>query len=194
MLIGRGANWYRPYRVGTNNTVYTLDKIHFYKDDKIMVTYNYGWFSNKNDGDITNIELPVEEIKLKRKIKFDGTVFIMSKGKDWSGELKAELYIPADMLNIHFVENEIINNKYVNAIYEGEQNIYISVCIKMLDRELYAIRDEYEKIYRRIDDSCLAVYDSDKVLADIDRLKEIAEKYIAERKRIKGLTIDDIEI
>ena len=118
----------------------------------------------------------------------------MSKGKDWLGELKAELYIPADMLGVHFVKHEIMWHRQVCAVYEGEQGIYISSCVKMLDTELYAIRDEYEEVYKSVSDSYLAVHDSDKVLADIDRLKELAEKYIAERKRVHSLTIDDIEV
>lgn len=193
MLIGR-VGCYRPYRLVANNTAYTVDNIHFYKDNEILVSSQSGWLEDKNGRDIMNIDLPIEEIKLKRKIKFDGAVFIMSKGKDWSGELKAELYIPADILGVHFAENIIMFHRQVCAVYEGEQGIYISVCVKMLDSELYAVRDEYEEVYKLVSDSCLAVYNSDEVLANIDRLKELAEKYIAERKRVHNLTIDDIEI
>lgn len=193
MLIGR-TNWYRPYRIFANNTTYTVDKIHFYKDNEILVSTQSGWLEDKNGRDIMNIDLPIEEIKLKRKFKLDGTVFIMSKGKSWAGELEAELYIPADMLGVHFVEHKIMCHKLVCAVYEGEQNIYISSCIKTLDGELYAIRDEYEKVYNSVSDSYLAVHNSDEVLANIDRLKELAEKYIAERKRVHNLTIDDIEL
>lgn len=193
MTIGR-VGCYRPYRVVANNTAYTVDKIHFYKDNEILISSQSGWVEDKNGRDIMNIDLSVEEIKLKRKLKFDGTVFIMSKGKDWASELRAELYIPADMMGVHFVKHEIVYHKLVCAVYEGEQNIYISSCVKMLDTELYAIRDEYEKVYNSVSDSYLAVHNSDEVLANIDRLKELAEKYIAERKRVHNLTIDDIEL
>lgn len=186
MKIGRGTNWYRPYSVTVNNKYYKIAKIHFYNTEGIVVSSNSGWLETKQS-DIKEIELPIEELKLKRKIKFDGTVFIVSKGRE------ADLYIPADMLNIHFVEHKIMYSTQVRAIYEGEQGIYITSYVKSLNEGLMSIRAEYEEIYKRVTDSDLSIK-GNGVLGDIDRLKVLAEEFIAERIRISNLTIDDIKI
>ena len=193
MKIGREVNWYRPYAVTVNNKAYKIHQIHFYNTEGIVVSSNSGWLET-TEGDIREIELPIEKLKLKRKVKFDGTVFAISKGKEWCGsDIEADLYIPADMLNIHFVEHKIMYSTQVRAVYEGEQGIYITSYVKSLDDHLMSIRAEYEKVHKRVTDSDLSVK-GNGVLADIDRLKELAEEFIAERIRIHNLTIDNIEI
>jgi hypothetical protein len=194
MKIGQVNNFYRPYYVLVNNKWYQVKKIKFYKDNEILVESQSGWLE-KVDGDIKEVKLPIEKIKLKRKENFDGTVFIISRGKEWCGnDTMADLYIPADMLDIHFTRHEIAYKTQVRAIFEGEQGIYISHCVKLLDSKLHIIRGQYEEVYKKVSDSCLAVCQSEQVLDDIDKLKELAEKFIAERKRVHNLTIDDIEI
>ena len=115
MLVVRKANWYRPYYVIASGREYKVEKIHFYKDNKILVTNDNGWLIFMDEynvqRDIEYIELPIEEIKTKRKEKFDGSVFVISQGKEsYSEDLLCELYIPSDMFDIQFVEN--ITTKY----------------------------------------------------------------------------------
>lgn len=195
MLIIRKSCWYRPYYIVASGREYKLERIHFYKDNKILVSTNNGWLGNSQELDIENIELPVDEIKVKRKENFNGEIFAISKGKENYGvDLLAELYIPADMLGIHFVEYKIMYNSQVRAIFEGEQGIYINSYVKSLDGRLNAIRNEYEETYKRVSDTYLSIHKAENVLADIDRLKKLAEEFVAERKRIHDLTIDDIEL
>lgn len=195
MKLTRGTSWYRPYYVTANNKGYKVNTIKFYKDNEIIVASNSGWLENKNDMDITEIVLPVEEVKVRRKAKFDGEVFIISLGKeDYGNETIADVYIPADMLGIHFVEHKIMYNSQVRAVFEGEQGIYITSYVKSLNEHLNAIRNEYEETYKRVSDTDLSIHKAEDVLADIDRLKKLAEEFITERKRIHDLTIDDIEI
>ena len=195
MKIGKTEGWYRPYGVVANNKAYRVNKIKFYKDDEVLVESRSGWLETARGIDITEIELPIEEIKLKRKENFDGTVFIISLGKESYGtETLADVYIPADMLNIHFVKHQIEFSRQVTAVYEGEQNICITKYIKSLDSELYAIRNEYEAIYKEVNDSKMAIGSVDIVLSNIDKLRELAERYKAEKERISNLTITDIEI
>lgn len=195
MKIGRVNNWYRPYYVLVNNKWYQVNKIKFYKDDAILVESQSGWLENGKGGDLQEIELPIKEIKLKRKENLDGSVFIVSKGKEFCGkEIIADLYIPADMVGIHFVRHEIAYKTQVRAIFEGEQGIHISSYVKSLDSTLFVIREEYEKVYKQVSDTALSIVNSEEVLSNIDKLKELAEEFIAERKRVNSLTIDDIEI
>lgn len=191
MVIGQVNNWYRPYYVLVNSKWYKVDKIKFYKDNAIMVESQSGWLE-RVDGDIKEIELPIDEIKLKRKETFDGKVFIISKGKEWCGnETIVDLYIPADMLNIHFAKHEI-KYQQLRAVYEGEHNIYISVYVKSLTVELEAIRDEYEKVYKQLDGYSMRTNRADIIYDNIDKLKELAEKYKAEQKRVYELKVEDV--
>jgi hypothetical protein len=194
MLIGRIGTYYRPYYVLVNNKWYKVDKIKFYKDNEIMVESHSGWLEKTSGGDIVELELPVEEVKLKRKESFDGKVFIISKGKEQCGnDTIADLYIPADMLGIHFSKHEI-KYQQLRAVYEGEQDIYISTVIKNLTDKLYAIREEYENVYKELNDSVMNIEKEEIVLAKIDELKRLAIEFKAEKKRVHDLTIDDIEI
>lgn len=198
MKIGRTEAWYRPYIISVNGRNYRVNKIYFYSDEKIIVTNNNGWLETTDkygiSNDIAEIELPTEEIIQKRKIKFDGTVFIISGGKYYVGENRADLYIPAEMLNVHFVEHKLEYDTQIRAIYKGDQGIYISQYIKSIDGKLNSIRAEYEECYKEISGTSLHVCKSEIVLGNIDRLKQLAEEYTAERKRLASLTIDDIDL
>ncbi len=194
MLITRKASWYRPYYMVASNREYKVDRIHFYEDNKILVSTNSGWMENQNGRDIESFELPIDEIKVKRKANFDGTVFAISKGKESYGtDLIAELYIPADMLNIHFVENKIEYKTQVRAIYKGTQGIYISSYVKSIDGELNSIRNQYEEIYKDCDGYNLG-YHTEHIIEKIDNLKALAEQYIKAKQLMESLTIDDIEV
>ena len=194
MLISRKANWYRPYYVMASGREYKLEKIHFYNDGKIIVSTNCGWLENEKGYDIENFELPIEEIKTRRKESFNGEVFVISKGKEsYTNELLAELYIPTDMLDIQFVENKIEYKNQVRAIYKGKQDIYISTYIKSLDKELNKIRGQYEEIYKGCDGYNLGFHTED-IIEKLDNLKALAERYIKEKQQMESLTIEDIEL
>ena len=193
MIITRAASWYRPYYVVASGREYKIEKIHFYNDGKILVSVNNGWLENQN-GDIESIELPIDEIKAKRKEDFNGKVFVISKGKELYGdELLAELYIPCEMLNVQFVENKIEYKTQVRAIYKGANGIYISSYVKSLDGELNKIRKEYEEIYKACDGYNLGCHTED-IIKKIDNLKALAEQYVKEKQLIESLTINDIEL
>ena len=193
MIIGQRNKWYRPYYVLVNDKWYQVKEIKFYKDNKVIVESQSGWLE-KVDGDIKEIALPIDEIKLKRKETFDGKVFIISRGKEWCGnDTMADLYIPADMLNVHFARHEI-KYQQLRAVYEGEQGIYISVYIKSLTVELEAIRDEYDELYKQLDGCSMKTEKIEIFYNKINRLKELAEKFKAEQKRVYELKVEDIEI
>lgn len=200
MKIGQSNGLYRPYSVYASGKWHTISNIHFYEGDSILVSTGEGWLSSKTNSfsynkDIESVELPVEEIKTKRKLKFDGTVFIM-KVKDPIGyydTIKTELYIPADMLGIHFVEHKICGN-WVYAVYEGEHDIRINHIVKFLDRDMHRIEKEYEELHKKVDRYDMTIRNSEDILANIDRLREIALEYYAERERVRNLTIEDIEL
>lgn len=198
MLISRVEKWCRPYCItASNNKSYKLENIHFYKDNKILVSTGHGWFEKQVGNitrDIESLELPIDEIKVKRKEAFNGEVYIISKGKDnYSSDLLAELYIPSEMLNIQFVENTIMYDYQVRAIYKGTDGIFINTYVKSIDEKLSSIRNQYEELHKACEMFKLN-YNAEDILENIDKLKALAEQYITEKKRIKGLTINDIDL
>lgn len=194
MLITRGASWYRPYYIVASGREYRLEKIHFYKDNKILVSTDSGWLGKESGADIESLEIPIDEIKVKRKEKFDGEVFAISKGKEGYGtDLIAELYIPAEMFDIQFMENKIEYQSQVRAIYKGANDIYISTYVKSLNGELNKIRNQYDEVYKACDGYNLG-YHTEDIIENLDKLKALAEQYIEEKKRVDNLTIEDIEL
>lgn len=194
MIVTRKENWYRPYYVMASGREYKVEKIHFYKDGKILVSSNSAWLEKENGGDVESLELPIEEIKTKRKESFDGKVFVISKGKEsYTNELLCELYIPSDLLDIHFVENRIEYKTQVRAIYKGSQGICISSYVKSIDGELNSIRNQYEELYKDCDEYNLG-YHTENILEKLDNLKVLATRYIEAKKQMENLTIDDIKL
>lgn len=194
MKIGRTVNWYRPYSVIVNKREYKLEKIHFYQENSILVSSQSGWLEDRNHVDLESIDLPVEEIKLRRKEKFDGEIFAIVHKEQYGHDTVADLYIPSNVFNVHFVQNVLRNHSTIYAAFEGDHGIYIERYVKSIDRKLYEIRNEYEEVHKKVNDSYLAIHRSEEVLTNLDRLKELAEAYAEERKRLRNLTIDDIEM
>ena len=121
-------------------------------------------------------------------------MFIISRGKEAYGtETEADLYIPAELLNIHFTENKIEYKTQIRAIYRGDNDIYISRYIKSLDDDLRKIRAEYDALI----ENCSGYRFTDKtenIIEDLEKLQTLAKQYLQEKQRIEALTIDDITL
>lgn len=194
MLVSKKADWYRPYYIMASGREYKLERIHFYKDGKILVSSHSGWLEKEHGGDIACLELSVNEIKIKRKVNFNGEIFAISNGKESYGDdLVAELYIPAEIFNIHFVENVIKYKTQVRAVYRGDNDIYIETYVKSIDGELNNIRNQYEEVYKKCDEYNLG-YHTENIIENLNKLKELAEQYIKAKEQMEKLTINDIEL
>lgn len=194
MKIGRESSFYRPYAIVVNNRGYYVENICFYNENGVVVSTK-GWLENNNGGDIKEIELPIEEIKLRRKENFDGKVFAMTNKNKYTNETRMKLYIPCDMLGIHFVENEYNKAVYdVYSIYKGNQEINIKQFVKSVDVKLQNIRSEYEQLCNNVDSSALYIKKTDDVITNLEKMAELAKEYKDEKERLRNLTIDDIEL
>ena len=194
MKIGRESSFYRPYAIVVNNRSYYVENICFYNESGVVVSTN-GWLEDNNGGDIKEIELPIEEIKLRRKENFDGKVFAMTNKNKYTNETRMKLYIPCDMLGIYFVENEYNKAVYdVYSIYKGNQEIKIKQFVKSVDVKLQNIRSEYEQLCNNVDSSALYIKKTDDVIANLEKMAELAKEYKEEKERLRNLTIDDIEL
>lgn len=189
----------RKYAVTVHDKLYYIDNIIFYKDNQIVLYTNQGWLETKTDTgtrDISCLEIPAEEIKLKRKPNaFDGTTYIIAYGKDWSGHLKATLYIPAADLGIHKVAYELKQNgNYVYTIWKGTRGIHIEIHTKTLCDTLYDFRNEYEETYKAVSDTDMAIDKEETFLENLNKLITLAEEYFAERKRLANLRVEDLDL
>lgn len=181
----------RRYYVNVNDKGYYVEDIVFYQDGKPLISSGNGWLKNAEGCDIWNIELPVDTIKLKRKAVFNAReVYILSCGKNFHGELTAVLYIPADMLNIKFAEYSLSSYR-VMAKYTGNDGIVLKKYIKSIDGKLNELFAEYEQAHRNVDVYNMSLQKAELVLANIDKLKAIAEAYKEEKKRLYFLTVED---
>lgn len=181
----------RRYYVYVNDKGYYVEDIVFYQDGKLLVSSGRGWLENAECCDIWNIELPVDTIKLKRKAVFNTRdVYILSNGKNFHGELTAVLYIPADMLNIKFAEH-FLRSYRVLARYTGNDGIVLEKYIKAVDGKLNELFAEYEQAHRDVDVYNMSLQKAELVLANIDKMKAIAEAYKEEKKRLYYLTVED---
>lgn len=200
MILTRDPNGIRRnYTVAVRDKLYYIENIIFYKDNQIVIYTNGGWLETKTDTgtrDISCLEIPAEEIKLKRKPNaFDGTTYIIAYGKDWSGHLKANLYIPAADLGIHKVAYELKQNgNYVYTIWKGTQGIHIEFHTKTLCDTLYDFRNKYEEAYEAVSDTYMAIDKEETFLDNLDKLRTLAEEYFAERKRLANLTLEDLDL
>lgn len=189
----RQNGYYRPYSVVVNGRGYYVGNIHFYDENGVVASSGSGWLERKGyPTDIKSIELPVEEIKLRRKPRFDGVVFAILH-KDWD-ETKAELYIPCDMLGVHFTCNKLEKGTWqVRKVYDGEQEIHIEQYVFSVDGKLTEICARYDNLYKDCE-SYRLISNSDKVAANLDRMRELTEDYRTELARLNRLTIDDIDV
>ena len=191
ITLKRETKWYRPYYAVVNDRQYKVDNLKIYQDGKILVDTG-SWFEDKRSRDIENVELPIDKIILRRKEKFDGEVFAMTHKESYGNETLVDIYIPADMLNIHFTEYRIMY-RCLNAIYEGDQGIYIHSFVKDLDAHAREIEREYEEIYKQVDRFKMTNFgnNGEKLFELLDKMKSLAADYYAENKRVNNLTVEE---
>lgn len=192
MKITRVANWYRPYYIEASGKTYRLEKIHFYKDGKVIASSLSGWLEKENYEDLETLELPVNEIKVKRKINLNGKeVYVISNGKeDFGNDLLAELYIPCDTVNLHFTGYVLSHKTQIWTTFKGDNDIYVANYVKSIDSELQRLRTAYEEVSKHCNSYDL-LYNTEDVLVGLGKMKELAEAYHAEKVRIDNRTIED---
>lgn len=191
MIIGRDSSFYRPYIIEVNGKDYYVDNIVMYDSDGIMCQTGCGWFEKGISNDITEIELDTDAIKLRRKEKFDGEVFVTLHKKSYEKKSVATLYIPADMLNVHFVKYTYETDIwYVYKVFAGDNGICIRECMGSTDSNLSEIRREIEENDKNLDSYHL-IYHTDDAISSCEELTRLAKMYKAERERLKNLSVED---
>lgn len=172
-------------------------EIHVYDKDGVMFTTNSGYFEDDDGEVIDEIWLNTDkDIKLKRKLKFDGDVFVMTKDK--YREKYWSLYIPNKLLNfesqgrilLEFYSSFSVSEKYVSDKIDASylQNL---PGIK-LNGKLNKIFYEFNSLKEKIDIAKKSEVQT--LLNKLDLLKKLAKKHEKERERILSLDLESLEI
>lgn len=104
---------WNPYRVYVSGNIYELENIHLYDGHGVVVSTGHGWFGNSNNY-VQSLSMP--DIQLRRKPKFDGLPFVMSRARKL-----AELYVPIGFLG--FTKTSIFED---HGYFQLERTRYVS--------------------------------------------------------------------
>lgn len=194
--IERRSEWYRPYYLSTNTHMYRVNSFVFFNPltEAIVLTVGHSYLQNSQGIDLQGFNLFQKEIKRKQKVTLSNKeAYIISQGKEEYGvDLLCDLYIPINMLNIKF-EKHIKERDYIYSVYSGDQGIYIKHYEMNLATTLMVIVQEFNDVRETLTSYNLQYHFEDyNILGEIDRLKNIAEKFQEERKRIDNLKVEDV--
>lgn len=189
IILSKDYAWYRPYKYDK----YIIKNIKFYDENGIVIEVGSGWLEN-NHKDLDYVKLNIDEIQLKRKEDFSiKGAFIISKGKDFSDELGADLYINIELVNLKFggykKEYDNIRKYYVGSDYDN-QEFEVSSNVKWLKENWYKYQAIVQENAKKLEN---IYYDTtiDEVAECVKNIKKYADKMFKERQIIESYSIED---
>lgn len=189
IILSKDYAWYRPYKYDK----YIIKNIKFYDENGIVIEVGSGWLEN-NHKDLDYVKLNIDEIQLKRKEDFSiKGAFIISKGKDFSDELGADLYINIELVNLKFggykKEYDNIRKYYVGSDYDN-QEFEVSSNVKWLKENWYKYQAIVQENAKKLEN---IYYDTtiDEVAECVKNIKKYADKMFKERQLIENYSIED---
>lgn len=189
IILSKDYAWYRPYKYDK----YIIKNIKFYDENGVVIEVGSGWLEN-NHKDLDYVKLNIDEIQLKRKEDFSiKGAFIISKGKDFSDELGADLYINIELVNLKFggykKEYDNIRKYYVGNDYDN-QTFEVSSNVKWLKENWYKYQAIVQENAKKLEN---IYYDTtiDEVAECVKNIKKYANKMFKERQIIESYSIED---
>ena len=189
IILSKDYAWYRPYKYDK----YIIKNIKFYDENGIVIEVGSGWLEN-NHKDLDYVKLNIDEIQLKRKEDFSiKGAFIISKGKDFSDELGADLYINIELVNLKFggykKEYDNIRKYYVGSDYDN-QEFEVSSNVKWLKENWYKYQAIVQENAKKLEN---IYYETtiDEVAECVKNIKKYADKMFKERQLIESYSIED---
>lgn len=189
IILSKDYAWYRPYKYDK----YIIKNIKFYDENGIVIEVGSGWLEN-NHKDLDYVKLNIDEIQLKRKEDFSiKGAFIISKGKDFSDELGADLYINIELVNLKFggykKEYDNIRKYYIGSDYDN-QEFEVSSNVKWLKENWYKYQAIVQENAKKLEN---IYYDTtiDEVAECVKNIKKYADKMFKERQLIENYSIED---
>lgn len=189
IILSKDYAWYRPYKYDK----YIIKNIKFYDENGIVIEVGSGWLEN-NHKDLDYVKLNIDEIQLKRKEDFSiKGAFMISKRKDFSDELGADLYINIELVNLKFggykKEYDNIRKYYVGSDYDN-QEFEVSSNVKWLKENWYKYQAIVQENAKKLEN---IYYDTtiDEVAECVKNIKKYADKMFKERQLIENYSIED---
>lgn len=189
IILSKDYAWYRPYKYDK----YIIKNIKFYDENGIVIEVGSGWLEN-NHKDLDYVKLNIDEIQLKRKEDFSiKGAFMISKRKDFSDELGADLYINIELVNLKFggykKEYDNIRKYYVGSDYDN-QTFEVSSNVKWLKENWYKYQAIVQENAKKLEN---IYYDTtiDEVAECVKNIKKYADKMFKERQLIESYSIED---
>ena len=189
IILSKDYAWYRPYKYDK----YIIKNIKFYDENGIVIEVGSGWLEN-NHKDLDYVKLNIDEIQLKRKEDFSiKGAFMISKGKDFSDELGADLYINIELVNLKFggykKEYDNIRKYYVGSDYDN-QEFEVSSNVKWLKENWYKYQAIVQENAKKLEN---IYYDTtiNEVAECVKNIKKYADKMFKERQIIESYSIED---
>ena len=189
IILSKDYAWYRPYKYDK----YIIKNIKFYDENGIVIEVGSGWLEN-NHKDLDYVKINIDEIQLKRKEDFSiKGAFMISKGKDFSDELGADLYINIELVNLKFggykKEYDNIRKYYVGSDYDN-QTFEVSSNVKWLKENWYKYQAIVQENAKKLEN---IYYDTtiDEVAECVKNIKKYADKMFKERQLIENYSIED---
>lgn len=189
IILSKDYAWYRPYKYDK----YIIKNIKFYDENGIVIEVGSGWLEN-NHKDLDYVKLNIDEIQLKRKEDFSiKGAFMISKGKDFSDELGADLYINIELVNLKFggykKEYDNIRKYYVGSDYDN-QEFEVSSNVKWLKENWYKYQAIVQENAKKLEN---IYYDTtiDEVAECVKNIKKYADKMFKERQLIESYSVED---
>lgn len=189
IILSKDYAWYRPYKYDK----YIIKNIKFYDENGIVIEVGSGWLEN-NHKDLDYVKLNIDEIQLKRKEDFSiKGAFMISKGKDFSDELGADLYINIELVNLKFggykKEYDNIRKYYVGSDYDN-QEFEVSSNVKWLKENWYKYQAIVQENAKKLEN---IYYDTtiDEVAECVKNIKKYADKMFKERQVIENYSVED---
>ena len=189
IILSKDYAWYRPYKYDK----YIIKNIKFYDENGIVIEVGSGWLEN-NHKDLDYVKINIDEIQLKRKEDFSiKGAFMISKGKDFSDELGADLYINIELVNLKFggykKEYDNIRKYYIGSDYDN-QEFEVSSNVKWLKENWYKYQAIVQENAKKLEN---IYYDTtiDEVAECVKNIKKYADKMFKERQIIESYSIED---
>jgi len=201
--IYRKQEFHNPFKIDYGNTTKEIKEIIIYNDKKEV--FKFDWFINKENADrFGNYPADLfrvnfsQEIKCKRKVNFDGSIFFISIKPNYRFEKNnVTLYIPLE---------EISPQEYKRKVVNCNTHTEDKVIYKLKDKEIYFGTYENERqtnenlreeiINKLISNSKFNDIDIGKfeelkeLVSKIDEVKKLKPEQISRYKILEGLGND----
>ena len=194
ITLRRGSAYRTPYVINMNGTRRDVSAIRFYDKDGVILENDSGALSRqgKQDEPLARVDIDTDkEIKLKRKLKFDGEVFVMTE--DGTFEKKWILYIPNEIAGFKKTKRylrlipmmQTVVDVWTSEALNAEIEVYRNDL--RVDEKLNILRRDFEAIKRSYD----LTIDED-ITDDLKKLIKLKKDYDKELERVKNLDLSKL--